>query len=255
MMEIPDNRKRLINHVEDLGRGQDDTRITLHRAIARMKSLDPARPGVAAIRKYLPVLLNFMTSESPGGANLFELRRLQMLCKGALLYLIKEKDFIPDAGQIGGLEDDAWVISTIAAEVKKQFPDAVAADGEGLSPEAKKEAEKQLMELAGQPCKNPDIITSSARELINTLDKNSEHEFIRSLIDHAAGFISYIAAFTMSDGYNSNEYCFRIATGALRYLLKENDIINDRIGPYGYLDDAYVLDIANELFEKNKPSI
>ena len=252
-MDIPDNRKRLFHYVEDLGRSSEDTRMTVHRAITRMKKLDPGKNGTASLRKNLPVLLNFMTSEPPENCNLFDLRRMQMLSKGALLYLIREKDFIPDAAHGGGLEDDAWVVSRIVEELKRLFPSIAASDGDSLSPEGKKEAEKQLMELAGLPCRNPGELIDQSQQHLARLEKMAEHDFIRTLITNATEFISYIAAFTLNEDYNSNEYCFRIATGALRYLLKADDIVNDNLGAFGYIDDAFVLELAHELFEKNRP--
>lgn len=243
--------KRLIAKAEVLGKESGPDRTIIHRVMARLERLDPDLPSSASIRKNAPLLLHFLTADHPKNVSPFQVRHLEMIARGTLIFFLGE---FGSGTALADPAESAWLFSYTANEITTLLPSLGTLREDHLTPEAAREAENQLIELAGTPCLDPEALIREVRHKMEEVGHLPGQPFTVDMLKNTEEFAAFLIHHTSRPGFNANDYRYRLAIGALRYLVKDNDVIDDRIGVKGYLDDAFVLKLAMDLFRKNSPS-
>lgn len=247
----PRDRRGLLEkleHIADTTPGQSGL---VERAQGRLAAVPRDFPFRHGLEADLMRLLHFLTTMADQKIHPFEKRRLERVCRGALLVFLREGSTRPCGQSDRGLYDDARILNCVAAELARVSGKESAPTREQLSAAEKEEAERILIEMAGKPLVNGTSLLQQAARARSSLEQFAEFDFIQTLSANAARLENLFAQMLANPDTNQEDYVFRIALGALRYLIEPCDLIPDRYGPIGLLDDAHVLQCAMYLITKN----
>lgn len=115
-----------------------------------------------------------------------------------------------------------------------------------ISEDEQKRAESMFVELTTETDGCDDELIKEAGRTLDDLKNLAETGLLRRLANNAHFLIDTL---TDPDQNADRKSCAR---GALRYLVKEDDVISDELGLIGYLDDHFIVQTAVDLINPRR---
>lgn len=165
------------------------------------------------------------------------------IARGALLYIIHPNR--SKARQIAdfGPFDVAFICNYAVYEIRTRLGESAVYNPPKLTRDEMKRAEELLLEFIDEPIQNNEKLISDSKEICEKLGNLATCGLFKRLQKNIDFLIPVLS--DSSRGYEHKSY----ARAALRYLVCVNDIIGDRLGIIGYLDDNFIAQLAVDLIE------
>ena len=255
-MEYLDNhdKSEIMNMLEHIGHEHmTDVQLVLG-ASNKLEELDSTTNYYNDFKNNILQMMYFISRTQKSNAGMFDERKFKKTCRGGLYYFIKSDDIVHDQSGPAGFIDDAWLANYIVTQIASEDSTIKPCSLPELSKAEKKEAAHLLMEESGKKTKDVKVIMYAAVRVSEKIKQFETVWFIKDLLGSIKKLVALIDRFIKVPNFNENDYAYRIALGALRYLARQDDLIPDEFGVIGYLDDSYVAKTAIELITKNSAS-
>ena len=173
-------------------------------------------------------------------------RKLADIARGSLLYILRPHEVVRMRFQEFGLLDKAFIAGYALHEVRLGLGEIASYNPPRLTHDEQMRAEAVFLEFIESPVLPEDLLISQAQEIARRLTR-FEHSGLFQRLRNNIGFLISI----LNDLHRSVEQ-HSCARAALSYLTWQGDIIDDRLGLIGYLDDNFILQIAVDLIEPKR---
>jgi len=168
------------------------------------------------------------------------------LARGGLSYALCADDLIPDDTPVFGLQDDAFIVGFAVHEIRSRLGEPTTYSPPRLTPEEQNAAKEMFQSFLNRPLCGDDALIAEAEHFCEHMGKFSGSGFFGRLCRNVQ-FLSSVLG-TSSAPTDHRAY----ARAALSYLACEEDVIDDRLGLVGYLDDNFVIQTAVDLIEPGR---
>lgn len=254
-MPVPEHETKrnieILERLSDLPYTDEDL---LQRSTRRLISVNPAAPYRDELRSNVLTVMYYLASNEKIPADPFRKRHFKRLCRGSLAHFLQEHNTDRSLKIVAGYDDDVRLVRFTVEELATAVKHLVPGTLPRLLEHEEKEAEMQLIELAGRYAGRPQDVLFLARKNVAELERFAGIEFIDYMRRDAGRLVELVARLVLVPGYNRDGYVLRIAIGALCYLNERTDLIADSYGVVGYLDDAFIVGHAVEMIAKNDPA-
>jgi len=168
------------------------------------------------------------------------------IARGGLLYVLQVGQ--QGSSKLGdfGLLDDAFIASYAVHEIRARLGEQAAYNPPRLTREEQERAETQFLDYFDRPLLTDEELIVRARKTANGLASLATCGLFRRLQQNI-GFLT--TALGASDRTQEQR---AFARAALSYLVCEEDVIDDRLGIVGYLDDNFIAQMAVDLIEPHR---
>jgi uncharacterized membrane protein YkvA (DUF1232 family) len=171
---------------------------------------------------------------------------IKELARGALLYVLNPDDLIPDDTPLVGLQDDAFISGFAVHEIRSRLGEAASYSPPRLNNEEQNAAKEMFQSFLNRPFGDDEELIAESNNFCEHMAKFSGSGFFGRLCRNVQFLSSVLANSSTSADHRS------LARGALSYLACEDDVIDDRLGLVGYLDDNFVVQTAVDLIEPGR---
>lgn len=173
-------------------------------------------------------------------------RNLENIARGSLLYILRPHEVVRMRFHEFGLLDKAFIASYALHEIRQSLGEIASYNPPRLTHDEQRRAEGLFLDFINSPLLPDTLLISQAQEVSQQLTRFENSGLFRRLRNNIAFLIS-----VLNDSHRNEEQC-SCARAALSYLICEGDIIDDRLGFIGYLDDNFILQIAVDLIEPKR---
>jgi uncharacterized membrane protein YkvA (DUF1232 family) len=171
--------------------------------------------------------------------------RIAGIARGALLYFVESDQTGSRLLKDFGLVDDAFIANYAVHEVRSLLGERVVYSPPQLTIQEKKKAEAFLLTLRHSTNENDITIIKQCREILQRITTLVECGLYTRLQLN----IDYLIQILISPDKEDN---LMTARSALKYLILEDDAINDRLGIIGYLDDYFIIQLAVDIINPKR---
>ena len=165
------------------------------------------------------------------------------LARSGLLYLLRSGGPAPQALTPITMQAHSFVLSIFIHKCRKAVGRASAYIPPELGNEERRRAEEIFSSALESPLYSDSELIRKTRAFVEDPGLPTSSLFFRRLLRSA----EFLATVLEGGVYAENEEQY--ARAALSYLVLEEDSIDDRLGLIGFLDDAYILDLAVSFIE------
>jgi RNA polymerase sigma factor (sigma-70 family) len=203
-------------------------------ALAWSKRVDPRLSWAGSFQRQVEELADTLTT-----AKKKEIRRLT---RAGLSYLFQSGGPEPESLSQLALQAHAFVIGLLVHRVRRAMGRATQYVPPTLSSDDRSRAEEIFTTMLEKPLASDASLVKRTREFCAEPPIPTGSLFVRRLLRNAE-FLASI----LERGRTADERSY--ARAALGYLILEEDSIDDRLGLIGFIDDAYILNMAVALIE------
>ena len=173
-------------------------------------------------------------------------QNLENIARGGLLYILRPNEVVRTRFQEFGLLDKAFIAGYALHEIRQSLGEVASYNPPRLTHDEQRQAEGLFLDFISSPLLSDPLLISQSKEVSQQVTRFENSGLFRRLRNNIAFLIS-----VLNDSHRNEEQC-SCARAALSYLIYEGDIINDRLGFIGYLDDNFILQIAVDLIEPRR---
>ena len=165
------------------------------------------------------------------------------VARTGLLYILRSGGPSPEDLTAIGLQAHSFVLSILLHRSRTLMGRSTAFVPPELSAEDRGRADEIFTSALDSPLYSDEALIRETRAFVESPGLPTDSLFFRRLL-HSAEFLATVLE---SGGYSQKETQY--ARAALSYLVLEEDSIDDRLGLIGFLDDAYIVDMAVSFIE------
>lgn len=204
-----------------------------------VKSLSPTYGFEHALIRDLTVLSRYLETHK-------DYADIAEIARGALLYVVRAK--LANAVQLHAfrLIDDAFVCNFAVHEIRTRLGDTQRYSPPQLAPDEMARAEHLFLELLSPRHLIESDLISAVESRLESWGSIHAANLFRRLRRNIEFLIAVLRDNTKDEEHRS------YARGALSYLVCEDDIIDDRLGLVGLIDDCFVVQLAVDFIEPNR---
>lgn len=211
--------------------GPPDDAGLLDRAEAWLRGVDEALTFAPTLSRDARFLAEVLAGSGPAEA--------RQLARAGLVYLTSAA---PRSLSELTAQARAFTLGLIAHRTRRALGYAAPPE-DALNTRDRELAEKLFRRFQDEPLDRDRPLIQAAREALHRPEVPQGEALFRRLSRSAEFLISVL------ESRDASEEDRAVARGGLSYLVLEDDAIDDRQGPIGYLDDAFVLETAVALLE------
>jgi len=234
-LSYADQMLLLERFMELLAADKAETQQVVHEVGEWMARLNPGLSHMAGFQRQVHELTQ-LAEES-------EVSEVKTIARTGLLYLVRSGSGSPDALGHLGLMAHSFVLSLIIHKARTALGRTFTFVPPELRMEDRVRAEEIFSDALKTPLYEDKELFSSTRAFLEDPGIPVESLFFRRLLRNAEFLLDLLESGDVSDQDAAR------ARAALSYLVLEEDSIDDRLGLIGFLDDAYILDLAVSLIE------
>ena len=171
---------------------------------------------------------------------------ISSIARGALLHILNSDHFHDKEVGKRDLLGDIFVCSYAAYEINLRLGKDTSYNPLRLTETEQKRAENLFLEFVEDSAVNDETLIRKAKNIIEDLKNLTPYGLFQRFRTNIAFLIS-----VLDDKKRDNEQKI-YAHAALKYLIYEEDSINDQFGLIGYLDDAFILQLAVDFIEPSR---
>lgn len=166
------------------------------------------------------------------------------IARGGLLYVTQAEQRGPSRLRDLDLLDDAFMAGYAVHEIQTRIDEPAFYSTPRLSKEERQKAENLFLEMTDTPILNDEELILQSRTIGSKLGPLATCGFFQRLQKN----IEFLIAVITDQDRAADQQTF--ARAALRYLVCEQNVIDDRLGIVGYVDDNFIVQTAVDLIEK-----
>jgi hypothetical protein len=168
------------------------------------------------------------------------------IARGSLLYLLRPSQSgstgVVDLGRLG----EAFVCAYAAYEVRSRIGERATWKPFKLTHDEKQRAAAMLLQFAKTPLMEDAALILKSREICGQLENLANCGLFRRLRTNSDFLVSALA-----DSSRRQKH-LTYARAGLSYMVCQQDVIDDRLGLIGYIDDDFIVQLAVDLIEPKR---
>jgi uncharacterized membrane protein YkvA (DUF1232 family) len=168
------------------------------------------------------------------------------IARGGLLYVLCGSEGSSVELHRFGLLDDAFVVNYAVQEIQKHLGISTTYGVPRLSQAEQSQAETLFLDFIDRPVLPDHQLLEQAQRNFDRLSSLASYRLFARMTNNIRFLIS-----VLQDSERSLEHR-AYARGALSYLVRTDDAIDDRFGLVGHLDDGFIAQVAVDLIEPSR---
>lgn len=171
---------------------------------------------------------------------------IKELARGALLYALNADDLIPDDLPLVGLQDDAFILGFAVHEIRSRLGETASYSPPRLTTGEQNAAKEMFQSFLERRIGDDETLIAESKNFCEHMGAFSGSGFFGRLCRNVQFLSSLLTSPAISADHRN------LARAALSYLACKDDVIDDRLGLVGYLDDNFVVQTAVDLIEPGR---
>jgi uncharacterized membrane protein YkvA (DUF1232 family) len=168
------------------------------------------------------------------------------IARGALLYVLHGDEKASAGPQRFGLLGDAFVVNYGVQEIRKHLGERTIYNAPKLSQPEQSRAEMLFLDLIDQPVLPDAELTAEAHRVAELMSSLAPCRLFGRMTNN----IRFLMLVLQDSDRSAEHHAYSRA--ALTYLVRADDVIDDRLGLVGYLDDSFIAQMAVDLIEPSR---
>jgi uncharacterized membrane protein YkvA (DUF1232 family) len=231
------DRELLLQAFDSLKPSSGETDDHIRKAVGEWsRGLQPSFGFELALTRDVTVLARYLTG-IPGDRDIAEIAR------GPLLYVLHSEEVRSPIISELGLMDEAFVCNYAVYEIRTRLGQPAIYNPPKLTQDEMKIAEGLLLGFIDSPLLSDDKLVETSKEISGRLGNLAKCGFFKRLQRNIGFLVSVLTDSSRSPEQHS------YSRAALSYLVCEEDLIDDKLGIIGYLDDNFVSQLGVDLIE------
>ena len=236
------DRADIIKNLHRFSNQLDINDSSLIRHVSKtLENNPPKNDYERAFHKHSLDLLNYIRKNS--GAS------IEPVARGALAFAFSDHSSLVNVEELIALHIKTFVVSLSVSELRKSGKILQADELKALDISEKRLAEEMLLEYAESPLAEDETLIEFTVNFIKTHEGKHSTSLSMRFYNNLLYLINIIQDKSKTSEHKS------WARGAISYLIKTDDIINDELGVIGFLDDMYIAQTAVQLINPQRSAL
>ena len=235
-------RVEIIKNLDRFSENLDIDDLTLIQHVSKtLENNPPKNDYERAFHKHSIDLLNYLRKYKSTNATL--------TARGALAFAFSDHSYLSHTSELIAIHIKTFIVSLSVSEIRELGEIHQADEIKALNESEKTLAEEMLLGYFESPIADDESLIEFTINFIKMNEVEHSTNLFRRFYNNLLYLINIIQDKTKTSEHKS------WARGAISYLIKTDDIINDDLGVIGFLDDMYIAQTAVQLIDPQSSSL